>query len=319
MKHVKILAGLLLMLLMVFSGCAPKNAATKAAPAKTVTVTDDAGRKVEIPTHPKRVVCLSNSYLSLLEVVQGDLVGVVSAKAAHANIPERYAQLPSVGEVYNVNMESLVGLKPDLVLAAKGSHEKLLPILDSNHVPVLLLSLKSFAEVEKNMLLFGKIYGQEEKAAAENKKLETEIADITSKIPAKPLKVAIIHATPSNVTVELEGSIAGDVSRRLGFTNVAAGSSPLKNNSNRTPYSMETLVAKDPDVIFVTSMGEASKIQARLQKDVESNPAWNSLRAVQEHKFYVLPENLFLLNPGLDYPQAVSYMAKVVYPQLFDK
>ena len=61
-----------------------------------------------------------------------------------------------------------------------------------------------------------------------------------------------------------------------------------------------------------TEMGYAAK-----PKDFKKNPAWNSLTAVQQGKVYVLPERLFLINPGLRYPEAVKYMAQQVYPEVF--
>ena len=77
---------------------------------------------------------------------------------------------------------------------------------------------------------------------------------------------------------------------------------------------MESLVEANPDVIFLTSMGSSDKIEKRIKGDIESNPAWASLKAVQSGRFYILPERYFLLNPGLDYPKAVGYMANLVYP-----
>jgi iron complex transport system substrate-binding protein len=308
-------------LAILAAGCTPKNAATTAQkPAgggQFLTLTDDAGRKVELAKKPVRVVSLSNSYLSFVEVAKGDLVGVVSAKAAKAKIPAKFAQLPTVGEVYNVNTEALVNLKPDLILGNKNQHEKLVPILEANHIPILLFSTKSYEDVKRTLTSIGKIYGHEAEATAKIKAMDAEIASIVAKVPHKQLKVAIIHATPSNVTVELDGSIAGDVAKRLGFTNVAVGAAPLKDNPERTPYSMEVLVQQNPDVIFITSMGEPGKIEARLKLDIKSNPSWNSLQAVQKNKIYVLPENLFLLNPGLAYPEAVKFMAKTIYPEVF--
>lgn len=63
-------------------------------------------------------------------------------------------------------------------------------------------------------------------------------------------------------------------------------------------------------------MGRSDKIESRLRQDVESSPAWQTLSAVRQKRVYVLPENLFLLNPGLNYPEAVAYMAKAVYPEV---
>lgn len=308
-------------LTVLAAGCTPKNAATTTAKPNSsgqyLVLTDDAGRKVELARKPVRVVSLSNSFLSFVDVVNGDLVGVVSAKAAKAKVPEKFAKLPTVGEVYNVNSEALVHLQPDLILGNKNQHEKLVPILEANHMPILLFSTKSYEDVKRTLTAIGKVYGNEQAAAAKIKTMDEEIAGIVAKAPKKEVKVAIIHATPSNVTVELDGSIAGDVAKRLGFINVAAGSAPIKDNPEKTPYSMEVLVQKNPDVIFITSMGEPGKIEARLKLDIKSNPSWNSLQAVQNNRIYVLPENLFLLNPGLAYPEAVKFMAKTIYPEAF--
>ena len=64
-------------------------------------------------------------------------------------------------------------------------------------------------------------------------------------------------------------------------------------------------------------MGEGPDIEKRMRADVTNNPAWSSLSAVKNGKFYVLPEKYFLLSPGLNYPAAIKYMAKQVYPEAF--
>ena len=79
---------------------------------------------------------------------------------------------------------------------------------------------------------------------------------------------------------------------------------------------METLVEADPDVIFITTMGKGNNVDARLQQYINDTDAWQSLSAVRKGRVYVLPENLFLINPGLDYPQALAFMAHAVWPEV---
>lgn len=149
--------------------------------------------------------------------------------------------------------------------------------------------------------------------------MDQEVQGILAKVPAgEHKKIVILHATPSTVTVELENSIAGGVAKLLGFKNVAGGAKAVEGSPERTPYSIEALVEQDPEILFITSMGAREKIESRLQADVKGNPAYVALRAVRQQKVYVLPENLFLLNPGLRYPEAVKLMAKDVYPELFN-
>ena len=127
-----------------------------------------------------------------------------------------------------------------------------------------------------------------------------------------------MHSTAQNVTVQLEGSIAGSTAQLLGFTNIAAGSMPLENNSTAAPYSLETLVAANPDIIYITSMGKLETVQDAMLKSISASPAWQSLAAVRSGHVYFLPQEMFLLSPGIKYPQAAEYMAKLAYPEKFE-
>jgi len=138
-------------------------------------------------------------------------------------------------------------------------------------------------------------------------------------VPKESKKIVILHATPSTVSVELEGSIAGSVAKILSLTNVAEGSKTVSGRPDKAPYSMESLVEKDPDMIFITSMGAKDKIEKRLKDDVQSNPAWQALKAVKAGKVFVLQEDMFLETPGLRFPEAVLIMAKDAYPEVFGK
>ena len=278
-----------------------------------LSLKDAAGRQVVLAKKPERVVSLSPSYLGMIEAVGGKIVGRASSKVG--TIPESMKSVPEIGFVFNINMESLVALRPDLVLAGRNQHEKFVPLLESNKINVIEFDAKTYDEVKQTVQVLGDVYGNPDKAKAENELLDKQISEIKAKLPKEKKRIVIMHATASSVTVEGSRSIAGCVSDILGFENVAAAA--LKGKSDKTPYSMESLVGQNPDLIFITSMGKAEEIENRLRKDFKKNPAWNSLQAVQQGKVYVLPERLFLINPGLRYPEAVAYMAKQVYPEVF--
>lgn len=305
------------------SGCTPQNAATTAGQNQAqqqgafATITDDTGKVVTLKTQPQRVVVLSSSLMNFASAVDGDLVGRATLKSEDGTVPDKYANTPEVGPVYNVSTEKIVELKPDVVLASESQHTKIAPILEQNGIPVIILKCKTYDDVKRNLDIVGKVYGKEDLAQAKEAELDKQIAAITAKVPQTSKKIAIIHATPSNVTVELQTSLAGDIAKILKLDNVAVDDSTKDKDTEKIPYSIEALVAKNPDIIFFTSMGPKDKIENTIKNTVESNPAWGSLQAVQNGKVYVLPENYFLLNPGLQYPDAVAYMAKLAYPEVF--
>lgn len=307
------------------SGCTPQNAATTGNQVKQeqsgvfATITDDRGKTITLTKKPERVVALSTSLMNFADAVDGDLAGRATVKSEDATVPQRYAKVPDVGPVYNVSTEKIVELKPDVVLASESQHQKIVPILEQNGITVIVLKCKTYDDVKRNLDIIGKVYGKEDQAKAKEAALDKQIDTIVSKVRQTPKKVSIIHATPSNVTVELQASLAGDIAHILKLDNVAVDDATKDKDSEKIPYSIEALVNKNPDMIFFTSMGPKDKIENTIKNTVESNPAWNSLQAVQQGKVYVLPENYFLLNPGLDYPAAVEYMAKLAYPEAFNQ
>lgn len=316
--------GLVFAVVLGLSGCTPQNAATTGGQQQAqtqgvfATITDDTGKTVTLAKKPERVVVLSTSLMNFANAVDGKLVGRATVKSEDGTVPEQYAAVPEVGPVYNVSTEKIVELKPDVVLASESQHKKIAPILEQNGIPVIILKCKTYDDVKRNLDIVGKVYGKEDVAKQKEAELDQKINAIVAKVPQEAKKIAIIHATPSNVTVELQTSLAGDIAHILKLNNVAVDDSTKDKDTEKIPYSIEALVAKNPDMIFFTSMGPKAKIEHTIKNSIESNPAWSSLQAVQKGRVYVLPENYFLLNPGLDYPDAVAYMAKLAYPEVFN-
>jgi iron complex transport system substrate-binding protein len=310
---------ILLGICLVVSGCQTGGTESQkqtASPAQFASLQDSAGRTVVLPKKPERIVVLSTSFLELLYAVDGKAAGRVSTKTEL--VPAAAQNVPEVGFVYNVNIEKLIALQPDLVIATEGMHEKLLPALESNHIPVLVLKYKTLEDTLQAIQLFGKVAGTDTKAGQLSKELQGKVQGIINKVPAsqKP-KVAILHATAKNVTVEQDTTIAGSIAKKLGFVNVATAGGAAITDSDAVPYSLEKLVESDPDMLFVVTMGDVAEIQRHMKSDVENSPAWKTLRAVQQQKIYFLPAELFLINPGLKMPASMEYMAKLVYPEVY--
>ena len=148
--------------------------------------------------------------------------------------------------------------------------------------------------------------------------MDNKIAAVKAKIPQNKLRVSIIHSTNQGLTVQLDKSIAGSIAAMLGWENVASGLSPLEKNPDAAPYSLETLVQQNPEILFVTSMGQIDAIKASMAETMQNNPAWQTVGAVKTGKVFYLPQDLFLLSPGIHYPDAVETMAKCVYPEAFN-
>ncbi|MCX7841807.1 MAG: ABC transporter substrate-binding protein [Clostridia bacterium] len=287
------------------------------ASAYPLTIKDDAGRTVVLEQIPKRIAAISGTFLGILYAAGGKSIARCDASGG-SPLPEGTNELPSLGHVSNPDMEKLISLQPDFVILQRGIHDKFTQVLEASKIPVIVLQMKTYDEVVSKLKLFGDICNTADKVKPLIDTMEKKINEIVSKLPAKPKKVVILYATSQDVSVKLDNSIAGNVAQILKIKNIATGMKPDKMGSESTPFSMEKIVESDPDVILVTTMVSSREIaEERIKKDLESNPAWSELRAVKEKRIVYLPQSHFLYNPGERFHEAVEYMAKAVYPEVY--
>ena len=77
--------------------------------------------------------------------------------------------------------------------------------------------------------------------------------------------------------------------------------------------SMEVVVEEDPEYIFVTTMGSSSEALAALSQNIKSNPAWKSLTAVKEGRYYELDPELFHEKPNERWAESYARLAQILY------
>ena len=79
---------------------------------------------------------------------------------------------------------------------------------------------------------------------------------------------------------------------------------------------METILAQDPDYIFVVLQGsDTAKAQASLQQALLDHPAWESLSAVREGRFHIMDQKLYNLKPNARWGEAYENLADILYPK----
>ena len=296
---------------LLLTACGAPAAENPQTGSAYATVTDDNGRTVTFDKKPERIVVTSASFLDPLYAVGGSVVGRPDSKS---KIPDAAKGVTSIGRVYQIDAEKIISLTPDLVILNKGMNEKLVETLAANNIRTLVLDMKSYEDVKREIGIFAALTGEKAKGEELVRKMDADIEAVRTSIPQEKKRVAIIHSTGQGLSVQLDGSIAGNIANILGWENTAAGMPALDKNPDAAPYSMETLVAQNPDIIFVTSMGEEAEIRASMEAMFAESPAWQSVGAIRDGRVYYLPQEMFLFSPGIEYPAAVKYMARLVYP-----
>lgn len=295
-------------LLCVISACGSEK--KSAENAENIVVTDDNGREIAFDKKPQKIIVTSASFIEPLYAVGGEIIGRPDSKM---KIPDAAKKAKVIGKVYQVDAEEVLSLEPDLVIVNKGKNERLIETLEASGIKTLVAEMKTYDEVKRTLSLFAKLTGNDKKAEDLIAAMDKEIESEKSKLSQNKPKIAILHGTSQNVTLELKTSIAGNIAEILGLKNIADDMKALPNNPTVAPYSLETLAEKNPDVIFVTTMGKEKEIEAAMLKSMEENPAWGTIDAIKNKRVYFLSQEHFLFSPGINYPKAVEEMAEHIF------
>lgn len=263
------------------------------APALAVQVTDDQGVKLTLPKAPQRIVSLLPSLTeSVCALGQCQrLVGV----DRYSNFPESVKKLPQVGGGMDPNIEAIVALHPDVVLAALSS--RWAQRLTSLGIPVFALEPKNQADLQRSI---GKLAQLLE--VPDGQKVWRDIdagVDVAAKsIPANLRGTRVYFEVNRGPYGAGETSFIGEVLTRLGVKNILPaklGPFPLINP--------ELVVRENPDLIMV---GEAN------MESLEQRPGWSRIRAIREHRVCVFTpaEADVLVRPGPRMAESARLMAR---------
>jgi len=284
-------------------------AATKAAAAYPVKVTDLAKRSVEIKAKPVAVVALSPSAGEFVYAAGGTLVG----RASSVKYPEAALQAKEVGTAYQPNFETILSLKPDLIVADSVIHTapNFKKPLEDLGIPVIFAGAENFQNVIDSLKLVGVVFDGTKKTdeliTAINKARDEAKAAIAAKKPSALVLISdrdqVLYAAKSN-------SYAGDILTQLGFTNPAATQPDAGAFPGYTAVPAEKMLEFNPDFIFTVS--PAPEPAPRLSALFKQIPPFKGLKAVTGNKVVELNADWMLQAPGPRIIEAMRAIAQAV-------
>ncbi|MBA2873274.1 ABC transporter substrate-binding protein [Thermaerobacillus caldiproteolyticus] len=317
--YVMFLAFLLTFGLLV--GCNSENAnnetTAKKQEAKTeeaafpVTVKDGLGEEVTIQSEPKKIVSLipSNTEIAYALGLGEKIVGV----SDFDNYPEDAKKKEKIGGT-DFNVEKIISLKPDLVLAhASGAHNSkdgLQQLKDAGITVLVVNDAKTFDDVYHSIELIGKATGTTKKAHEIIENMKTKLEAIKEKAKSikekDQLKVWVEVSPAPEIYTAGKGTFIDDMLKVISAKNVAG------DQEGWPMFTEEKAVALNPDVI-ITTYGDYVK---DATKQVMSRPAWKDVPAVKNKRVYDVNSDL-VTRPGPRLVEGVEELAKAIYPEVF--
>jgi iron complex transport system substrate-binding protein len=261
--------------------------------------------------YPQRIISGMPAITEMLYALNlGDeIVGVTT----NCNYPPEAARKEKVGGFF-LNLESIVALKPDMVVLQEDAQQKDIKKFRSFGLPVFTINPKSVDGVMEAMLALGKAAGRRSRAMEITANLRYRINRVKEKTQAyRPAlgdvlelwnegskqRKALVIVGFDPLVVAGRDTFIDDVLKCAGVGNVAAGSYQYQQ------YSFERLVSDNPQYIVIPA-GLINK------KTITSNARWRSLEAVRTDRILFINADI-LSRPGPRVVQAIEQISGFVY------
>ena len=308
-----LLCGVLLMTLSACGGEEQDSTETK-NPEEAVTFTDDLGREVTL-AKPRRVAALIGSFADVWCLAGGRDTLVAAADDSWTqfdlDLPETVENL---GAVKEPNVEKLLAAEPDFVLGSTktAADVELLDLLEQSGIGVAYFDISSFEDYLRMLAVCVQLTGCPERYTQYGADVQSQVEQAIARQDGSAPRVLYVRATGSSCKVKnSQGTVLGEMLASLGCVNIADSETGLLET-----LSMETILAEDPEHIFVVLQGsDTTKAEQTLEMSLLSNPAWNELTAVREGRYHVMDQRLYNVKPNARWGEAYEKLADILYPE----
>lgn len=313
----------LILLTVIFVGAGFPGFAFSSPGGFPLRLKDDLGREVVIKSKPQRIISLAPSLTEILFALglEKKIVGVTS----FCNYPAKAKKKEKVGSYSNPNLEKIISLRPDLVLATQGNPLSLIKRLEKLKITTFAVDPQGVGEVIKTIKKIARITSAVRKGRELTNKMEEKLKRIVSRTKGRSEKWEVRskkaedrrqNDRPEVFLMLWDNPLISVGSKTLlhnlvtlaGGRNVAAGSP-----SDYPIYNIERLLKQNPDVLILIGMGK--DWQYKL-KQIKKNKILKELKAVKKNKIYLINPDL-VNRPGPRIIKGLEEMAKIIHPEMF--
>lgn len=237
-----------------------------------IHVKDARGKEITIKAKPVRIISLTPNNTEILYAL--GLGSRVIGVTKYCNYPPEAQKKTKIGDM-SVNVEAVVALKPDLVLAHANLNDSVIPQLEKLGLTVFALNPKTIESAISDLRTVGKICGRPKTADSVAKKMQASFKAVKAECANKKQTKVLVEIQSNPLWVAGPKTFVDEMLNTVNATNIASDARP-----GFVTFSKELAVSRNPDVIIVGLKSDADY----FMKD----PAWKHTSAVKNKKVYVI-------------------------------
>ena len=293
-------------LLGLLVACTPPAGEITPSP---IEFTDQLGRTVALDKVPERIISLAPSNTEIVFAL--GLADRVVAVTDYCNYPSEVEGKPSIGGYSTPNIEEIVVLSPDLILATSIHEKRVIPQLEAKGLTAFGVNPKTLDEILATIALVGEITGKEEEAAILHGEMRARIEAVTSKTNGLPLEQ---RPRVFFVTWHDPLMTPGADTRHNELIEKAGGINIGQDLTGYADISLEAVIAANPEVI-IAGVGMGSGKDLTLQFAL-NEPRLRGTEALKNNRVYAVNTDL-AGRPGPRIVDALEQFAEFIHPELF--
>ena len=276
-----------------------------------VTLIDDLGYTITLTEKPERIISLAPANTEILFALglEENVIGVTE----YCNYPSEAEDKEKIGSYTTPNIEKIVNLNPDLVLAAYGNPTGTVEALKRFNLTVVGLNARNLDEILYNLRLVGEITGRSANASVLVADMVQRIEVIDERMSnlkdeERPKILHIIWHDP--IWVAGKGTFEDELIQRSGGVNIA----PVEGYR---ALSLEKLIELNPGVIITPSgSGMGCTLTNFCYEYIMGEPRLRSIEAVRTKRVYVINADI-VCRAGPRIVDALEEMARMTHPELY--
>jgi iron complex transport system substrate-binding protein len=316
MRKLKKISSLFIVFLVIFSLIActkdkdSKNSKDDNKQTETVKNTtyplkikDSFDREVTIDKEPGKIISIAPNITETIYALnkQNTLMG----RTDFCTYPKEVSKVQSIGGLTNPNIEKIVQLKPDVVIASNHFRKEDVKKLEELNIKVVVLSgpdsFESTYDIIKNA---GKILNA-------NGKANSVVSDMKKKVDYVQEKVKGKNA-PSvyySVSFGKSGDFTAGKDTFIGKMITMAGGKNAADDVTGWEYSVEKLIEKNPDIIICSN-------KLNSKSGIKSTEGYKDLDAVKKNNLFDIDEDI-INRQGPRLADGLEALAKIIHPEAF--
>jgi len=254
---------------------------------------------------PKRVISLSPVITETIYLLNAQ--DLLIANTSYCNVPEAAQFKEKIGSVTQMNVEKIISLQPDIVIASSLSRDKQIKILENQNIKVIKIkNPETFVQMCDITLKIGKVLGAEKNAVKIISRAVKEVEKIENQTAVLLKKKVFIQIGMKPLYSANKDSFINEYIKYGGGINIV-------ENEKTGIYSREKVISQNPDIILIATMG-TSKKAGLIEKQ-----RWMSfkfLNAAIKNQIYVLDPEFICSPTPVTFAKGLHEVAALIHPGL---